>query len=272
MRVTDVLLALAFSYAALAAIGYFWSDRMIFLPPKSTYTARDLPVRLIGSDANRRTALLYLETPGSPYTLLFSHGNGEDLGHLRTYLEELQSYGFSVLAYDYQGYGLSSGGPPGERAAYRDIETVYEHATRELGIAPDRLLVHGRSVGTGPSLHLATTRPVGGVIIESGFTSAFRVMTRIPLLPFDKFHNLRRIRGLSVPVLVIHGTRDGVIPFYMGRSLFDAAPQPKQNLWVDGAGHNDLAWVAGPRYAHALRGFAALVGSAGRARARSPAP
>jgi abhydrolase domain-containing protein 17 len=257
--VRTLLLSLALCYASLACIGWLWSDRLIFLPPASTYTARELPVRLIDAGAGRHVSALYLEHPDSRYTLLFSHGNGEDLGHLAAFLEELRSFGFSVLAYDYQGYGLSTGGPPGERATYRDIEAVHEYATGELGIAPQRLLVHGRSVGTGPSLHLATTRAIGGLILESGFTSAFRVMTHVPLLPFDKFHNLRRLRAVSVPVLVMHGTRDRVIPFRMGRQLFAAAPEPKARLWVQGAGHNDLAWVAGPDYARALREFAALV-------------
>jgi abhydrolase domain-containing protein 17 len=268
------VLAFLLSYASLACIGWFWSDRMIFLPPRSTYTARDLPVRLVPAEENRReVAVLYLENPASTFTLLFSHGNGEDLGHLHPFLRELASYGFSVLAFDYRGYGLSSGGPPGELATYKDIEAVHEYATRVLGIAPHRLLVHGRSVGTGPSLHLATSRPVGGLILESGFTSAFRVMTRVPLLPFDKFPNLERIRTLDVPVLVMHGRRDRVIPFRMGAQLFDAAPEPKQRLWVETAGHNDLAWVAGERYAEALRSFAALVaGTPQSSRSRSLLP
>lgn len=254
-----LLFAVVLAYASLACIGFFWSDRLIFLPPKSTYTAASLPVRLIPVDEKRRVAVLYLENPASLYTLLFSHGNGEDLGHIRSYLADLRDGGFSVLAFDYEGYGLSTGGPPGERATYRDIEAVYDYATRELGVAPDRLLVHGRSVGTGPSLHLAATRPVGGLIVESGFTSAFRVMTHIPLLPFDKFPNLERIRQVQVPVLVIHGTDDEVIPFRMGRQLFDAAREPKTKLWVQGAGHNDLAWVAGASYRDALRAFAATL-------------
>jgi abhydrolase domain-containing protein 17 len=257
--VKTFLFAVALVYASLALIGWLWSDRLIFLPPKSTYTRRDLPVRFVEVGESRRIAVLYLESAGSTHTLLFSHGNGEDLGHLAGFLEALASYGFSVLAYDYRGYGLSGGGPPGEEATYHDIDAVYEYATRELRIAPERLLVHGRSVGSGPSLHLAATRPVGGLIIESGFTSAFRVMTRVPLLPFDKFPNLERIRHVAAPVLVIHGTRDRVIPFRMGRQLFDAAPEPKTKLWVDGAGHNDLAWVAGESYSRALREFEELV-------------
>jgi hypothetical protein len=84
-------------------------------------------------------------------------------------------------------------------------------------------------------------------------------MTRIPLLPFDRFPNLRHIREVECPVLVIHGTEDEVIAPWHGQRLFDAAPDPKQLLWVEGARHNDLVNVAGAQYWQALRSFATVV-------------
>jgi abhydrolase domain-containing protein 17 len=257
--VKSTLLSIALAYVSLALFAWFFSDRMIFLPPRSTYTANDLPVKLIPVGTARRIAVLYLPNPDAIHTLLFSHGNGEDLGHNRYFLEALRGAGFAVLAYDYRGYGLSGGGAPGEHATYEDIETVYDYATRELAIAPQALLVHGRSVGTGPSVHVAATRPVGGLILESGFTSAFRVLTVVPLFPFDRFPNLRKLREVRAPVLVMHGTRDEVIPHRMGRQLFEAAAEPKASLWIEGAGHNDFADVAGARYWQALRQFSTLV-------------
>ena len=84
-------------------------------------------------------------------------------------------------------------------------------------------------------------------------------MTRVPLLPFDRFPNLRHIRQVHAPVLVMHGTADAVIPISHGRRLYDAASNPKQSLWVEGAGHNDLALVAGQRFWNALAEFARVV-------------
>ena len=265
------LLTIALAYASLAVFAWLFSDRMIFLPPSSTYTASDLPVKLLPVGTERRLAVLHLPNPAAMHTLIFSHGNGEDLGHNRGFLGALRDAGFAVLAYDYRGYGLSDGGLPGEHATYEDIETVYDYATRELRIPPHALLIHGRSVGTGPSVHLAATRPVGGLILESGFTSAFRVLTVVPLFPFDRFPNLRRLRGVRAPVLVMHGTRDGVIPYRMGRQLFEAASEPKVSLWIDGAGHNDFAAVAGARYWDALRDFSALAAAHTNAMAKSKA-
>jgi fermentation-respiration switch protein FrsA (DUF1100 family) len=139
------------------------------------------------------------------------------------------------------------------------MESVYRYAERTLGVHPSRLVLYGRSVGGGPASDLAARLPIGGLVLESTFTSAFVVMTRIPLLPFDRFPNLRHVRKVHAPVLVIHGTADEVIPVSHGRRLYDAANDPKQSLWVDGTHHNDLPLVAGPRYWTALAAFARLI-------------
>jgi fermentation-respiration switch protein FrsA (DUF1100 family) len=176
-------------------------------------------------------------------------------------LEELQRHGFAVLAFEYRGYGASTGGPATTTRATRDMETVYQHAVQTLGVQPSRLVLYGRSVGGGPATDLAARLPVGGLVLESTFTSAFVVMTRVPLLPFDRFPNLRHLRQVRCPVLVIHGTVDEVIPVGHGRRLYEAALNPKQAVWVEGAHHNDLALVAGQRYWDALGEFARVVAS-----------
>ena len=96
-------------------------------------------------------------------------------------------------------------------------------------------------------------------MIESGFVTAFRVVTRVSLFPFDRFRNIDKIARVTCPVLVMHGSADGIVPFAHGRALFRAAPEPRQSLWIDGAGHNDFTLVAGERQGDALRTFAALL-------------
>lgn len=243
-------------YGALALYAFLLSDRLIFLPPVASYTAADLPISLVETSDGAHVAMLYLPKSGSAYTLLYSHGNAEDLGHTAPVLHQLQEAGFSVLAYDYRGYGQSTGGPPGAEGAYRDIAAVFTYATEQLQIPASRILLYGRSVGSGPATDLAARVDVGGLIIESGFTSTFRVVTGIPLLPFDKFPNLKNIQRVRSPVLIIHGMDDEVIPFSHGEMLYAAAPEPKSYLWIDGAGHNDVAWVAGDAYWNALKRFA----------------
>jgi fermentation-respiration switch protein FrsA (DUF1100 family) len=254
----SVLTILASVYLVLVLIGLFLSDSMMFQPRPSSY--RDGPeiLKLPSSDGSVVSARL-LENRNACFTVLFSHGNAEDLGDLSGYLEEFRQHGFSVIAYDYSGYGTSSGKPT-EQSARLSAEAVYDFLVRTRGIPPDRIIVWGRSIGSGPSVHLAVNRAVGGLVIESGFTSAFRVMTHIRLLPFDRFDNLRDLERVVCPVLVIHGTRDEIIPFRHGQQLFDKAREPKMRLWVEQSGHNNLGDTAGTAYWETAGRFEKMLG------------
>ena len=162
----------------------------------------------------------------------------------------------SVLGWDYRGYGLS-GGKPGEPATLRDARTVVAYATGTLGVPPERdhslWQVAGQRARGGGGGEPAGRRADS----QSAFTSAFRVMTRVRILPFDKFIVLEKLPRVTCPVLVIHGTADEMIPFSHAQKLYAAAPGPKYRLWVEGAGHNDLVETAGDAYWQALREFTA---------------
>ncbi|WP_035990453.1 alpha/beta hydrolase [Leptolyngbya sp. KIOST-1] len=251
--------SLVLIYLVFALYVYLRADSMIFLPQPASYTDTEEILKIAVTDRERISAL-YLPNPTARYTLLYSHGNAEDLGDIRPVLERLHRWGFSVLAYDYRGYGTSDGRPSAANA-YADIEAAYNYLTGALGKAPAQILPYGRSVGSGPSTALATDHPVAGLILESAFTSVFRVVVPFPLLPFDRFPNLDRLPRLGSPVLVMHGYADQVIPIHHGKTLYEAALTPKQSLWVDTAGHNDFTWVAGDRHRQALLAFEGLISS-----------
>src|SRR5215470_9109385 len=228
-------------YPALLIVAFF-ADGFIFLPHPSSY--KDGPDTLkLTTRTGKKISALYLINPKAKFTLLVSHGNAEDLGDDRPWLEELQRAGFSILAYDYEGYGTSDG-KPSEQAAYDDENAAYDYLTQTLKIAPDRIIIYGRSVGSGPAVHLAARKPTAGLILQSPFVSAFRVLTRIPLLPFDKFPNYKNIRNVHCPVLIIHGDSDKVIAPWHGKKLFELANEPKTFVPIPGADHNDLDIVA----------------------------
>jgi pimeloyl-ACP methyl ester carboxylesterase len=249
--------SLAFIYTCFALYVFFRADSLIFLPPPPSYSDTEAVLKL-PVPGNEQIAAKYLPNPEAPYTLLLIHGNAEDLGDLRFFLEDLHGWGFSVFAYDYRGYGLSDGSPS-ERHAYEDAEAAYRYLTETRQVPPEQILVYGRSVGGGSATALAAQYPVGGLILQSTFTSVFRVVVPVPLLPFDKFPNLRRMEQITVPTLVMHGQGDTTIPWHHGKALYEAAPEPKTFLWVPGADHNDFTLVAGDRLPQALQDFAALV-------------
>ena len=252
--VLRLLLLVLIAYAAFAGLVWLFAERLIFLPPNVRYT-RTSEILLLPRDGGGTVAAVHLQNPGARYTILFSHGNGEDIGDDLPFLLEMRDAGFSVLAYDYSGYGLSTG-RPSERAAYVDVDAAYAYLTASAGVPPERIIAHGRSLGGAVAADLASRRPVAGLVLESTFTSAFRVVRAYPLVPFDRFRTIAKLPRVGAPVLVIHGTADEVVGFWHGRRLFDLAPGHRRRLWVEGAGHNDVAWVAGERYWTALREFA----------------
>jgi abhydrolase domain-containing protein 17 len=254
-----LLLFAGLAYAALAFLAYVYAERVLFQPPAPSYTGALVPFTRVPVGDRDTLAVQYLPNPGAHFTIMYSHGNAEDLGYLQPVLEEIRAAGFSVLAYYYRGSGRSTGGRPTVRSAGEDAAAVYRYAVDVLEILPARLILHGRSLGSGPTLEVATRYGAAGVVLESGFVSVIRVVTRVRMFPFDHYSNLDRIRTLDVPLLVIHGTRDGVIPAWHGRRLYEAAPGPKWALWVDRAGHNDLAMIAGADHGRGLAAFAARI-------------
>jgi abhydrolase domain-containing protein 17 len=244
-------------YAFFAIYVFFRADSMIFLPQAVSYQDGQDILKLPVTDQEKISAI-YLPASQPTYTLLYIHGNAEDIGDIRPLLDDLYNRGFSVFAYDYRGYGTSDGAAS-ERNAYQDAEVAYDYLTQKLGVPPEQIIVYGRSVGGGSAVELATRRPIAGLILESSFTSAFRVIVPVPLLPFDKFSNLDKLQKLNCPILVMHGEADQTIPIQHGRQLYAAASEPKQSLWVAGAGHDDFAEVAGEQYWTTLETFQKLV-------------
>lgn len=267
IRPKDVLIRILYFpivlYLALALYAWLFSEHQIFLPQPSSYKDGPEILKLPSANGSAISAL-YLPNPSARFTLLVSHGNAEDLGDDRYWLEDLQRSGFSVFAYDYQGYGTSQGKPT-EQGSYQDEEAAYSYLTTTLKIAPQHIIIFGRSVGSGPAVHLAARRPAAALILQSPFLSAFRVLTRVPLLPFDRFPNYKEIGHVRCPVLIIHGTNDRVIGAWHGQRLFELANQPKRFYLVQGADHNDLDMIGGTRYLETIRAFADSVTDVSRA-------
>lgn len=244
-------------YVGLFLFAYFFSDKLIFQPPSATYWNTAQIIK-ISSGNGEKVSAIYLPNPQARYTILYSHGNAEDLGIISPILNEINQMGFCVFAYDYRGYGTSEG-KPSEEKAYEDVEAAYRYLVNTMKVNPKHIIALGRSLGGGIAVELACKRSLGGLIIESSYVSTFRVMTRASILPFDKFKSLAKLDQVPCPLLVIHGKRDEVIPFWHGETLFSAANEPKQCLWVANAHHNDLFAVAGEEYTKALWKFATLV-------------
>jgi abhydrolase domain-containing protein 17 len=245
-----LIINIVIAYIMLLLFARFFSDRMTFFPPRARYKETADFLKLVTADGKTIFAI-YLPNKNAKHTILVSHGNAEDLDSMLPFLRAMHDHGFSVFAYDYHGYGLSDGKPT-ESNTYLDINAAYDYLTKNLHIAPENIVSYGHSLGAAVALDLAVRKPVAAVILQGAFITAFRVMTRIPIIPFDKFDNFKKITRLKCPLLMIHGTADGIIPFWHGRKLYNAALVPKQFYQVKGAGHNDVLLVAGEEYWQAI--------------------
>lgn len=256
LTVLRLVRSVLFVYVAVGAFAWFGGEWLIFRPPPPSYGPGD-GILLLPAEGGGRIAARYLETPGARLVVLLSHGNAEDLGHARGRMADLAGLGVSVLGYDYPGYGLSEGRAT-EAGANRAIEAAYRHLVEDRGVDPRRIVLYGQSVGGGPTMHLASRSPVGGVVLHAAFTSAFRVPFGVRLYPFDRFDNLSLVRDLEAPLLVLHGTEDEVIAPWHGERLHaEAGSASKRIERFPGAHHNDLLQVAGPRWRAVLREFLA---------------
>lgn len=191
--------------------------------------------------------------------LLFLHGNaGNREGRLHN-VRGLQEAGISVLIVDYRGYGESSG-IPSEGGLIRDALAAYDWLAER--VAPRPVAIFGRSLGGVLGALVARERNAAGLILESTFTS-LRDVTRhvlpVPMLHLlvrSRLDALRAVRGLTLPLLVIHGTDDELVPVAMGRALHAASPVPRKQLReVPGGRHNDTYLKAGPAYFQWIREF-----------------
>jgi len=235
----NIVIICVAQYLLVCAFVLFKINDFIFRPGASSYSWGTPHIVNINEGGRFPVAAMWLPNAETNKVILYSHGNAEDIGDLASVFEDFRRAGFSVLGYDYPGYGLSKGTPT-EQTVYVTAVEAYLFLTVRCRVAPADIIVLGRSVGSGPACYLAEQFPVGGLVVESGFTSAPRVVTRIRILPFDPFPNIRRVRNIPCPKLFIHGKDDDTIPVSHGKALFAAAKEPKSLILVDNAGHNDM--------------------------------
>mmetsp|Transcript_9032 Transcript_9032/g.26975 ORF Transcript_9032/g.26975 Transcript_9032/m.26975 type:complete len:329 (-) Transcript_9032:485-1471(-) len=208
---------------------------------------------------------------GARYTLLYSHANAEDLGNIYPWCKFLsKTLQVNVFAYDYTGYGLATTqGEPTEEDCYADIDAAYNYVRRVLGVPPRRIVLYGRSLGTGPSCYLAARTAdessdgdgepaVGGVILHAPFMSIYRVVLETGCtLPGDKFPNVDFIPHIRSPLMVIHGTKDNIVPFTHSEQLLKATdPECRATpLFVEGMGHNNVHPLVRPYFVERISEF-----------------
>ena len=239
-----IIVNLLLAYIALIGIGITFSDQLIFLPQTPTYNLSENHTKITSKDAtddtsNHHIVIQHMDNPASIYTILYSHGNAVDLGGLQHLKNNFYNHGYSIVIFDYSGYGHSEGSAS-EPQVYNDVQAVYNYLVAQKGINPEHIIAYGHSLGSAIATDLAFNNRVGALVLESPFTTAFRVKTVYPIVPFDKFASINKIKNIGSPVFITHSRDDNVIPFWHGKALFDAALPPKKFLAFGEEGHSNI--------------------------------
>ncbi|CAN8256330.1 unnamed protein product [Cochlearia groenlandica] len=202
---------------------------------------------------------MYVRNPMATSTLLYSHGNAADLGQMYELFIELSIHlKVNLMGYDYSGYGQSTG-KPSEHHTYADIEAVYKCLEETYGAKQEDVILYGQSVGSGPTLDLASRLPrLRAVVLHSPILSGLRVMYPVKKTYwFDIYKNIDKITLVNCPVLVIHGTCDEVVDCSHGKQLWELSKEKYEPLWLEGGNHCDLEHY--PEYVKHLKKFITTV-------------
>lgn len=228
-----------------------------------------LQVEWLRTSSRNHIPALFFRVERANHTLLFSHGNGTDIGQMFDFFVHLAlTLKVSIFAYEYTGYGASSGSMPSERATIEDAEAAWHCVTQKYGVAPGRIVLYGQSVGSGPSCSLAARPEFGaaGLVLHSGMMSGLRVVMPVTrTFPVDPYPNIDLIKHVSCPTAVIHGVVDEVVSFHHGVQMHASIPraQTYPPLWIKRGSHNNV--VGFRSYYEYMKGFLDSLPAAGAA-------
>lgn len=262
----DSLVYLLIALVLLNGALYLLQPGMIFYPSRelqATPAAWQLEYQDVSLHTGDGVRLhgWYLPHPQARRVLLFFHGNAGNISHRRASLEVFHRLGLNVLIFDYRGYGHSEGSP-GEAGLYQDARAAWRYLTETKGFAGEDIVLFGRSLGGAVASRLAAEVTPGGLILESTISSArdfakavFPLFSRLVIMRYD-FDTVAQLKDVDCPVLVLHSRADEIMPFALGRRVYEAAKSPKA-FWEMRGDHNGGFQLSQPEYERTLAGFIA---------------
>jgi fermentation-respiration switch protein FrsA (DUF1100 family) len=198
--------------------------------------------------------------PREAPTVIFFYGNGAYAAQMAGEFSHFRRLGMNVLLPEYPGYGMS-GGKPSERGCYEAADAAYEYLERRPGIDRGRIVAAGWSMGSAVAVDLASRRRVAALVMVSAFTALPEVARTlqpwapVSLIIRSRFDSIEKIPAVTCPILIVHGSRDEIVPLAMAGRLAAAARARVTSYTVAGGGHNDVFAVGGDALWESVRGF-----------------
>ncbi len=254
---TGFVIYAVFGLLLLNGLMYFQQKHMIFYPMSKLYQTPaqwDLDYEDVTLQTTDGVQLhgWYIPDQQSENVLLFFHGNAGNISHRRESIELFHRLGLNVFIIDYRGYGQSEGSPS-EQGLYRDANAAWRYLIEEKGFDPENVIIFGRSLGGAAAAKLASGVQARGLILESTMSSArdfaravFKILSRLVVMRYD-FNIVQHIQRVNYPVLVLHSPEDEIMPFHLGKKVYDLANQPKHFVYMRGD-HNNGFLLSQPEY------------------------
>lgn len=236
-------------YFAINLYAYLNQRRLMYFPTSEQVSPEEVGLHdvdevILRTNSNLKLTSWYGRAKIGRPTILFFHGNGGGISHRAHRFRELMAEGYGVFVLGYPGYGGNNGDP--SESSFREGSRLSYEFLRNLGVSDDEIVIYGESIGSGVAVQLAASVEARGLILEAPMSSTVDVAREhypyllVSLLLKDTFRSVDYIEHIEMPLLVMHGSSDRIIPIRLGRKLFENARGPKTFVELQGAGHNDI--------------------------------
>jgi fermentation-respiration switch protein FrsA (DUF1100 family) len=275
-RILRFLVVVIVGYALALVLLRLFEKHFIFFPNYPDRLAGNWSPRglqnqdaLFQSSDGTKLHAWWIPSAGAIFTFLAFHGNAGNISDRAEIYKFLKQIPVNILAVEYRGYGKSEG-VPSESALYLDAEAALDYLVVSKGIHSGKIVVYGQSLGTAVAAHLASKHEVGGLIMEAPFPSAGAVARQrlwffpgLPLLLWGQLDTEKALQSVRAPILVVHCVDDPVIPFQLGKAVYDKAHQPKSFLSIQGQCHEEASIIGPQNYQRQIQIFLSTLDNKG---------
>ena len=246
MKISTLIFSVIFIYLIIIAYMYLNQRKLLYLPSENNYLDDQIDFNFkevfIDVEKNLKLKAWLIENDfKNKKTLVFFHGNAGNLSN-RTYkLNQLSKLDLNIIILAWRGFSGNEG-EPSEQNLYNDAKKTIDWLNSR-GVKNKNIILYGESLGTGIAVELGQTNQFGGIILESPFTSMTNAAKNIyPWLPVkyllkDKYDSEKKIKNIKIPILIMHGKKDNIVPFKMGKKLYDLANNPKFFYFTENDDH-----------------------------------
>ena len=233
---SSILLVIIFSYLAILFFIYFNQRNLLYHPSENNYLNEKANFVYeevyIPSTENNLKGWFHKKNLTKNKTLVFFHGNAGSLENRIYKLNLIKDFDLNFLIIAYRGFSGNKGKPT-EKGLYEDALSALKWLKNNHSIKDKDIIIYGESLGTSISIEVSQNKKYSGIILESPFTSMtdaakhYYPYLPVSLLLKDKYDSIEKIKNINIPILVMHGKKDKIIPFEMGKKIFESANQPK---------------------------------------------